>query len=84
MTTPYHSNGSRTGVFAAFSRTASSAARLGRLRGGTHSERRGFGLRIKGVNRLVEAMDAEIIRPDEARFDELVMRRAETLRVRRM
>jgi hypothetical protein len=29
-------------------------------------------------------MDEEIIRPAEARFDELVMRRAETLRVRRV
>jgi hypothetical protein len=29
-------------------------------------------------------MDAEIIGPAEARFDELVMRRAETLKVRRV
>jgi hypothetical protein len=36
------------------------------------------------VDRLVETMDAEIIRPAEARFDKLVVRRAETLRVRRV
>jgi hypothetical protein len=36
------------------------------------------------VERLIETMDAEIIRPAETRFDELVMRRAETLRVRRV
>jgi hypothetical protein len=36
------------------------------------------------VDRLVETMDAEIIRPAETRFDELVMRRAETLKVRRV
>jgi uncharacterized protein YjbI with pentapeptide repeats len=36
------------------------------------------------VERLVETMDAEIIGPAEARFDELVMRRAETLKVRRV
>jgi hypothetical protein len=29
-------------------------------------------------------MDTEIIGPAEARFDELVMRRAETLKVRRV
>src|SRR5271157_6093478 len=34
------------------------------------------------VDRLVETMDAEIIAPAEARFDELVMRRAEKLKVR--
>jgi hypothetical protein len=33
---------------------------------------------------LVETMDAEIIGPAETRFDELVMRRAETLKVRRV
>jgi hypothetical protein len=36
------------------------------------------------VDRLIETMDAEIIGPAEARFDELVMRRAETLKVRRV
>jgi hypothetical protein len=36
------------------------------------------------VDRLVETMDAEIIGPAETRFDELVMRRAETLKVRRV
>ena len=34
------------------------------------------------VDRLIETMDAEIIGPAETRFDELVMRRAETLKVR--
>jgi hypothetical protein len=36
------------------------------------------------LDRLIETMDAEIIGPAEARFDELVMRRAETLKVRRV
>ena len=36
------------------------------------------------VDRLVETMDAEIIEPAETRFNELVMRRAETLKVRRV
>ena len=36
------------------------------------------------VDRLIETMDAEIIEPAETRFDELVMRRAETLKVRRV
>ena len=36
------------------------------------------------VDRLIETMDAEIIGPAETRSDELVMRRAETLRVRRV
>jgi uncharacterized protein YjbI with pentapeptide repeats len=36
------------------------------------------------VDRLVETMEAEIIGPAETRFDELVMRRAETLKVRRV
>jgi hypothetical protein len=36
------------------------------------------------VDRLVETMDTEIIGPAETRFDELVMRRAETLKVRRV
>jgi uncharacterized protein YjbI with pentapeptide repeats len=36
------------------------------------------------VDRLIETMDAEIIGPAERRFDELVMRRAETLKVRRV
>ncbi len=34
------------------------------------------------VDRLIETMDAEIIGPAETRFDELVMPRAETLKVR--
>jgi hypothetical protein len=34
------------------------------------------------LDRLVESIDAEIIGPAETRFDELVMRRAETLKVR--
>jgi uncharacterized protein YjbI with pentapeptide repeats len=41
-------------------------------------------IEYSSVDRLVETMDAEIIRPAEARFDELVMRRAETLKVRRV
>ena len=41
-------------------------------------------IEYSSVDRLVETMDAEIIRPAEARFNELVMRRAETLRVRRV
>jgi hypothetical protein len=36
------------------------------------------------VDRVVETMDAEIIQPAEARLDELVMRRAERLTVRRV
>ena len=36
------------------------------------------------VDRLIETMDAEIIGPAETRFDELGMRRAETLKVRRV
>ena len=36
------------------------------------------------VDRLVETKDAEIIRPAELRFDELVMRRAETFKVRHL
>ena len=35
------------------------------------------------VDRLVETMDAEIIERAEARFDKLVQRRAETMKVRR-
>jgi hypothetical protein len=34
------------------------------------------------VDRLIETMDAEVIGPAETRSDELVMRRAETLKVR--
>jgi hypothetical protein len=41
-------------------------------------------IEYSSVDRLVETMDAEIIEPAERRFDELVMRRAETLRVRRV
>ena len=41
-------------------------------------------IEYSSVERLVETMDAEIIRPAEARFDELVLRRAETLKVRRV
>jgi uncharacterized protein YjbI with pentapeptide repeats len=41
-------------------------------------------IEYSSVDRLVETMDAEIIRPAEARFDELVMRRAEMLKVRRV
>jgi hypothetical protein len=36
------------------------------------------------VDKLVKTMHAKIIRPAEERFDELVMRRAETLKVRRV
>ena len=41
-------------------------------------------IEYSSVDRLIETMDAEIIGPAEARFDELVMRRAETLKVRRV
>jgi uncharacterized protein YjbI with pentapeptide repeats len=41
-------------------------------------------IEYSSVDRLVETMDAEIIEPAETRFDELVMRRAETLKVRRV
>jgi hypothetical protein len=41
-------------------------------------------IEYSSVDKLIETMDAEIIAPAEARFDELVMRRAETLRVRRV
>jgi hypothetical protein len=39
-------------------------------------------IRYSSVDRLVETMDAEIIDPAEARFAELVKRKAETLTVR--
>jgi uncharacterized protein YjbI with pentapeptide repeats len=41
-------------------------------------------IEYSSVDRLIETMDTEIIRPAEARSDELVMRRAETLKVRRV
>jgi hypothetical protein len=41
-------------------------------------------IEYSSVDRLVETMDAEIIGPAEKRFDELVMRRHETLKVRRV
>jgi uncharacterized protein YjbI with pentapeptide repeats len=41
-------------------------------------------IEYSSVDRLVETMNAEIIEPAEKRFDELVMRRAETLKVRRV
>ena len=41
-------------------------------------------IEYSSVDRLVETMDTEIIGPAEARFDQLVMRRAETWKVRRV
>jgi hypothetical protein len=41
-------------------------------------------IEYSSVDRLVETMDAEIIQPAEVRFKELVMRKAETLTVRRV
>jgi hypothetical protein len=41
-------------------------------------------IEYSSVDRLVETMYAEIIEPAEARFDELVMRRAETMKMRRV
>ena len=41
-------------------------------------------IEYSSVDRLIETMDAEIIEPAETRFNELVMRRAETLKVRRV
>jgi hypothetical protein len=41
-------------------------------------------IEYSSVDRLVETMDAEIIGPAETRSDELVMRRHETLKVRRV
>jgi hypothetical protein len=41
-------------------------------------------IEYSSVDRLVETMDREIIGPAEARFDELVMRRAEAMKVRRV
>jgi hypothetical protein len=41
-------------------------------------------IQYPSVDRLVETMDAEIIEPAETRSDELVMRRAETLKLRRV
>ena len=41
-------------------------------------------IEYSSVDRLIETMDEEIIGPAETRFDELVMRRAETLKVRRV
>jgi hypothetical protein len=39
-------------------------------------------IEYSSVGRLIETMDAEIIEPAEARFNELVVRRAEKLKVR--
>ena len=41
-------------------------------------------IEYSSVDRLVETMDAEIIGPAETRSDELVIRRNETLKVRRV
>jgi hypothetical protein len=41
-------------------------------------------IEYSSVERLVETMDAEIIGPAEALSDKLVMRRAETMKVRRV
>ena len=41
-------------------------------------------IRYLSLDRLIETMDAEIIDPAERRFDELVVRRAEVLKVRRV
>jgi uncharacterized protein YjbI with pentapeptide repeats len=41
-------------------------------------------IEYSSVDRLIETMDAEIIQPAEARFDELVMRRAEKPTVRKV
>jgi hypothetical protein len=41
-------------------------------------------IEYSSVDRLIETMDAEIIKPAETRSDELVMRRHETLKVRRV
>jgi hypothetical protein len=41
-------------------------------------------IEYSSVDRLVETMDAEIIGPAATRFDELVIRRAETMKVRRV
>jgi hypothetical protein len=39
-------------------------------------------IRYPSVDRLVEVMDSEIIEPAQARFAELLARKAETLRIR--
>jgi uncharacterized protein YjbI with pentapeptide repeats len=41
-------------------------------------------IEYSSIDRLIETMDAEIIDPAERRFDELVVRRAEVLKVRRV
>jgi len=41
-------------------------------------------IEYSSVDKLVETMDAEIIGPAEARFDALVIQKAETLKVRRV
>jgi uncharacterized protein YjbI with pentapeptide repeats len=41
-------------------------------------------IEYSSIDRLAETMDAEIIKPAEERFNELVMRRAETMKVRRV
>jgi hypothetical protein len=41
-------------------------------------------IEYSSIDRLVETMDAEIVGPLEKRFDELVLRRAETMKVRRI
>ena len=58
MTTPYHRNRSRTGVFATFHglHPRHHAARLGSLRGGTHSERRGTHLVGGGCRHKLRAL----------------------------
>jgi hypothetical protein len=41
-------------------------------------------IEYSSIDGLIETMDAEIIDPAERRFEELVVRRAEVLKVRRV
>ena len=38
-------------------------------------------IRYPSVDRLIEVLDAKIVRPAQARFDDLLVRKAEKLRV---
>ena len=38
-------------------------------------------IRFPSVDRLIEVLDAKIVRPAQARFDDLLVRKAEKLRV---
>jgi hypothetical protein len=41
-------------------------------------------VRTSAIDRLIEVLEDEIIRPAEAKFDELLLRRTEKLRVKKV